>query len=78
MSDDLIQEQIEYYRARAQEYEATALPDGIPDADTQNPYAQEWLKAMRVVKHSRNLIAFWNWHAAQGFGRANRSITPRI
>lgn len=37
MSDrDLLEEQIDYYRARAAEYDATSTPDGDPFADAAN------------------------------------------
>ena len=46
MNETLLQEQIEYYRARASEYEETALPThGAGDS----PMAREWRDAERVV-----------------------------
>ncbi len=46
MTDSLLQEQIAYYRARASEYEETALPTlGAGDS----PMAREWRDAERVV-----------------------------
>ncbi len=46
MSDTLLREQIAYYRARASEYEETALPT-LGAGDT--PMAREWRDAERVV-----------------------------
>ena len=46
MNEPLLQEQIAYYRARAGEYEETALPTlGVGD----NPMAREWREAERAV-----------------------------
>jgi demethylmenaquinone methyltransferase/2-methoxy-6-polyprenyl-1,4-benzoquinol methylase len=50
MNDPLLREQIEYYRARAQEYEATALPDGADDEEPTNPFAMEWRGLVREVE----------------------------
>lgn len=46
MIETLLQEQIEYYRARASEYEETALPT-LGAGDT--PMAREWRDAERAV-----------------------------
>lgn len=46
MDESLLQEQVAYYRARASEYEETALPtQGAGDS----PMAREWRDAERVV-----------------------------
>lgn len=50
MIDSLLQEQIEYYRARAAEYEATALPDGGLDDAPDNPFAREWQDILQAVR----------------------------
>lgn len=47
MDDSRLQEQIEYYRARASEYEATALPKHADGA--KGAMAREWENARRVV-----------------------------
>lgn len=50
MKDALRQEQIEYYRARANEYEETALPHDAMDAGTHNPFAREWMEQVQAVR----------------------------
>jgi len=50
MTESLLQEQIEYYRARANEYEATALPGGAADAIPDTPFGIEWKTAVQAVR----------------------------
>jgi 2-polyprenyl-3-methyl-5-hydroxy-6-metoxy-1,4-benzoquinol methylase len=51
MRDSILDQQIEYYRARAQEYEETALPREADSTETpSNPMAREWQDAERAVR----------------------------
>ncbi len=50
MQEAIVQEQIEYYRARAHEYEATAVPNGALLNETSDPFALEWQDALRAVR----------------------------
>lgn len=51
MRDSILDQQIEYYRARAQEYEETALPSEADSSETPaNPMAREWQEAERAVR----------------------------
>lgn len=51
MRDSILDEQIQYYRARAQEYEETALPSEADSPETpENPMAREWQDAERAVR----------------------------
>jgi demethylmenaquinone methyltransferase/2-methoxy-6-polyprenyl-1,4-benzoquinol methylase len=45
VTDDLLDEQIRYYRARAPEYDATSTPDGDPFA----AFAREAVEALRAM-----------------------------
>lgn len=51
MRDSILDEQVRYYRARAQEYEETALPSEANSTETpENPMAREWQDAERAVR----------------------------
>lgn len=74
MTDALLQEQIEYYRARASEYEATALPGGSADAVPETPFALEWrdaVKAVEALPHFDSILelacgtGLWTWELAK-------------
>jgi SAM-dependent methyltransferase len=49
MSDTLLQEQLNYYRARAVEYDATALPDSNSADARDRAVNREWKQAVRAL-----------------------------
>jgi hypothetical protein len=58
--DALLREQLAYYRARAQEYDATAIPGGdgsAAPADTALERDWQWLvQCVRTISHCQTVL----------------------
>jgi len=69
--DKFLQEQIEYYRARANEYDEWFFRQGRYDRGPE--LNQRWFSEIELLRQALDKFkpagTFWNWPAAREYGR---------